>query len=352
MPYLIMLALAALAACGTNPSDDHASPAARREAALATPAADSIQEEAPSPSSQQETRASQSRVVLKSRLAGSWYDADRERLRAELRGYLEAATTPPLAEVHALIQPHAGYQYSGSVAAYGVKLLQGLTPTRVIVMGPSHHVLLQNAASVPAATHYATPLGEVPLDVDFIRALEHHRLFQSIPRAHEDEHSVQIQVPLLQMVLPSFKLVPIVVGHLDAATARAMADVLLGLIDPDTIVVASSDFTHFGANFQYTPFHDNVEENLRKLDMGAFAKIEQRDPEGFASYVEETGATICGRDPIKILLNMVGPNFKVQLLKYDTSGHVTGDFTNSVSYVSAAFSGKWPKSPAASRTQF
>ncbi|MEW6745800.1 MAG: AmmeMemoRadiSam system protein B [Planctomycetota bacterium] len=352
MTYLIMLALAALAACGTNPSDAPTSPAARGEGALTTSiAADARQDEGQATSPNRGVQESELRVVLKSKLAGTWYEADPERLRAELRGYLEAAAPRPTAGIHALIQPHAGYRYSGAVAAYGAKLLDGLSPSRVVVMGPSHHVFMQNSASLPAATHFATPLGEVPLDVDFMRALQHHPFFRSLPRAHDEEHSVQIQLPLLQMVLRPFKLVPIVVGQLDSETARAMADVLLGLIDADTIVVASSDFTHYGARFGYTPFRDGVEENLRKLDMGAFAKIEQRDAEGFASYVEETGATICGRDPIRVLLHMVGPDWKAELLKYDTSGRMTGDFANTVSYLSIAFSGTWPRSHAASRTQ-
>jgi AmmeMemoRadiSam system protein A len=132
-----------------------------------------------------------------------------------------------------------------------------------------------------------------------------------------------------------------VVGQLDAATARHAGTVLRGLVDADTLVVASTDLTHYGPNFGYLPFEDRVEENLRTLDMDAFAQIEARDVEGFLGYCERTGATICGRYPVAVLLAMLDANAKVSRVAYDTSGRITGDFENSVSYVSAVVDGAW-----------
>jgi MEMO1 family protein len=282
------------------------------------------------------------RKVLESRLAGTWYDANPAKLDAEITGYLAAANQPPLDNVIGLILPHAGYRYSGQTAAYGVAALGGKQYGRVVVMGPSHSVPLKNAASVPDATHYATPLGEVRLDTGFIAALKRSPLFTTVPEMHEREHSVQIELPLLQKVLQSFELVPIVVGQVDVGTAKQMAGVLRGLVDSQTLVVASSDFTHYGATYDYVPFTEDVAENLRKLDMGAFTEIEKKDPDAFAAYVASTGATICGRSPIEILLAMLPPDAKVQLLHYDTSGAKTGDYALSVSYLAAAFMGVWP----------
>jgi AmmeMemoRadiSam system protein B/AmmeMemoRadiSam system protein A len=283
------------------------------------------------------------RKVLTSSLPGRWYEADPERLASELKGYLDEAERKDLAPVRALILPHAGYRYSGRAAACAVKQVAGRTFSRVVVLGPSHRLGLRNVASVPAATHYATPLGEVPLDVAFLRALRRHPVFQCIPPAHAREHSVQIEVPLLQQALGQFRLVPIVVGDLDAETSRAMARILLGLIDQDTLVVASSDFTHFGPNYRYEPFHENVAANIERLDMGAFATIRERDDEAFRSYIEETGATICGRCAVGVLLAMVGPEAEAHLLCYDTSGRQGGSYTNSVSYLAIAFRGGWPE---------
>ncbi|HIJ65605.1 MAG TPA: AmmeMemoRadiSam system protein B [Candidatus Hydrogenedentes bacterium] len=281
--------------------------------------------------------------VLESRLAGRWYPAGKNELAATIERYLGNVEAEPLDNVCGLVLPHAGYQYSGQTAAHGIKSIMGRKFARVIVIGPTHSVPMENVASVPDATHYATTMGELPLDLDFLDALLQHPVYQSIPQAHAREHSVQIEVPLLQQVLGEFQLVPIVVGELDLDTARTMARVLRGLIDDATLVVASSDFTHYGSRFAYTPFKDNVPENLKKLDMGAFERIAAKDAAGFLGYARKTGATICGRCPIAILLAMLGPEAKAHLLAYDTSGRMSDNFTSSVSYMAVAFTGTWPK---------
>jgi len=281
--------------------------------------------------------------ILKSKLAGTWYSSNSEQLGAELDGYLGNVKQEKLDNVIALLLPHAGYRYSGQVAAYGVKQLEGRSYRRVVILGPTHRVAMSGIVSIPDVTHLETPLGILELDREFISRLWEHPEFQSIMRVHTSEHSVQIEVPLLQRVLGDFKVVPIVVGQLDERSARRIADALLENIDADTLVVISSDFTHYGRNFGYLPFTDNIQENLRELDLGAFQKIKQKNLQGFINYVDSTGATICGRYPIEILLAMLPENAGVHLLKYDTSGNLTGDWSHCVSYVSAAFTGKWKK---------
>jgi AmmeMemoRadiSam system protein B/AmmeMemoRadiSam system protein A len=302
-----------------------------------------------------EAVTAQEKKVFMSRLAGQWYPADKAQIEADLESYSAKAPTDTPENVHALILPHAGYQYSGAVAAAALKSIAGKTFSRVIAMGPSHSQRMQNVASVPDATHYATPLGEVPLDVDLINALKKLPQFRTIPGADETEHSVQIQIPLLQHALGEFKLVPIVVGQLDEATTREMGRIIGELIDGYTLVVASSDFTHYGARFDYVPFKDDVPANLKKLDMGAWDAIAKKDLAAFAAYVERTGATICGHNAIGVLLAMLPEEFAAHQIVYDTSGNLTGDYANSVSYLSAAFSGVWPAAekaatPAAEQT--
>lgn len=289
------------------------------------------------------TEEKQEKQVFQSPLAGRWYDADKTKLTTELDGYLARADSPPLDRVHAIIVPHAGYRYSGQVAAYSYKQAAGKKYSRVIVMGPSHHLPMEDVANVPAVTHYATLLGEVPIDTDFVAALKKYPQFKTLRGADEDEHSVQIQIPFLQRALGDFKLVPIVVGQLSSETTRTMAKILLGLIDGDTLVVASSDFTHYGSNFDYLPFKDNVQDNLKKLDMGAWECIRKKDLDAFTKYVDDTKDTICGRCPIGILLAMLPPESQPHLVHYDTSGHLTGDTANSVSYLAIAFTGTWQK---------
>ena len=288
------------------------------------------------------TQAPPAKKVFVSQLAGQWYPAELAQLKADLDSYFAKAPAQLPDNVHALILPHAGYAYSGAIAGAAVKSVAGKTFSRVVVMGPSHSLPMENVANVPDATHYATPLGEVPLDIELIAALKRHPQFKTIPGADENEHSVQIEIPLLQRALGEFKLVPIVVGQLDEPATREMGRIIGGLIDANTLVVASSDFTHYGPRFGYVPFRDDLAANLKKLDMGAWDTIANKDPAAFARYVEETGATICGHNPIGILLAMLPKSFEVHQVAYDTSGHLTGDYANSVSYLSAAFSGAWP----------
>jgi MEMO1 family protein len=330
---LVVLVIQALAYCSGN----------RDRASALQPAP---QEKPPAAGAATQDRPAPPRKVLVSPLAGRWYPAGRAALTAAIQDSLKQAKTGRLAHVQALILPHAGYRFSGPVAAYGLKALSGQAFRRVIVLGPSHRLRMTNMASIPDATHIRTPLGEVPLDLEFIATLKRHSFFRTVSAAHHGEHSVQIEIPLLQATLHDFRLVPIVVGQLDLATVKAMARALTGLIDPETLVVVSSDFTHFGPNYDYQPFRDDVTANLKKLDLGAVARIEARDAQGFLDYVQKTGATICGRCPIAVLLAMLPDTSRVHLLRYDTSASITGDPENSVSYLAVAVTGKWEEKPA------
>ncbi len=284
-------------------------------------------------------------MTYMSTLAGYWYTADEAELRRELRQYLDASGETRDDRVGALILPHAGYQFSGAVAAHGARVVEGRSFSRVIVMGPTHRVPMRNMIAVPDASSYQTILGQLPIDEQFVERLRRYPLFRTVPGAMPGEHSIEIEFPLLQVALGTFQLVPLVVGQLDDAAVREAADCLLAELDSNTLVVASTDFTHYGPRFDYVPFVTNVAENLRKLDLGAFEFIQRRDPNGFRRYIERTGATICGRDPVAVLLAMLPPEAEVRLLKYDTSGQITGDWDNSVSYVAAAIRVRWSPKP-------
>ncbi len=279
--------------------------------------------------------------VFPSPFAGTWYGAEPTSLSAEIDGYLTNVAGKPLPPVCALILPHAGLQWSGQTAAYGLKQVQGKKVRRVIILGPSHHVFLDKGASVPDASHYATPLGETSLDVDVIRELLHSPYFHVVPAANDKEHSVQVLLPALQHTLGDFRFVPIVLGHLDPASAKAIALVLRPHLTADTLVIASSDFTHYGRNFGYLPFTADIPENLRQLDMGAFQLIAGKDLQGFSDYVERTGATICGRAGIEVLLALLPAKSDIHLLHYASSGAMSHDYSHSVSYLSAAVTGSW-----------
>jgi AmmeMemoRadiSam system protein B/AmmeMemoRadiSam system protein A len=271
-----------------------------------------------------------------------WHSNDPNELSKQIEGFFQKADVKTANDIIALINPHAGYAYSGQTAAFGVKAAKAKY-SRIIVIGPSHQVPMQNVLSVPRLTHYKTALGEIPLDVEFINKLLEQPMFRDIPQAYQTEHSVLIQLPLLQNRFGNFKLVPIVAGQCSPQAIQKAADILKSLVDKDTLVVASSDFTHYGPNYDYMPFDQNVPDGLKKLDMGAYDYISKLDSTGFQQYCDKTGATICGRVPIAIMLSMLPADSKTELLKYTTSGELTHDYTNSVSYLSVAFHGEWQK---------
>lgn len=279
--------------------------------------------------------------VIYSPVAGSWYPGDENTLRREIEQMLAQADVSELAgyrgRILGLISPHAGYRYSGRVAAHGYRLLQGRNVRRVVVMGPSHYVAFQGLA-LPDATHWKTPLGEVRLDREAIEKLaKTSNRFMFRGDAFKREHSVDIQIPFLQVVAPEAVLVPIVVGHLGLAEAREAASAIRQIIDDSTVLVASSDFTHYGPNYGYVPFRDRIPERIEELAIQAGKYIAAKDVEGFYGYLDRTGDTICGANPIAVLLGAMPASSEAVPLKFDTSGRMLGDYTNSVSYYSIAF---------------
>ena len=149
-----------------------------------------------------------------------------------------------------------------------------------------------------------------------------------------------MQLPFLQRALqPGWQLVPILVGRLKPEDYPAAADLLRPLLGGDTLLVVSSDFTHYGPNYGYLPFpHDeHTAARLDALDRGSLAFILDKDPQGFLDYRARTGDTICGYQPIALLLHLLPPDSQGELVGHATSGELTGDYENSVSYLGIAF---------------
>ena len=294
---------------------------------------------------QKEEPVKAAKAVLRSSLAeAGWYTADAEALSEQIEGFFQKAQVKPIDNVIALILPHAGYAYSGQTAVMGLKATVKKYK-RIVVIGPSHRIPMEEMLSVPRVTHYETPLGQIPLDVEFINKLLKYSLFQNVPQAHKYEHSVQIELPLLQYSQKDFELVPIVAGSCSLQTITKAGTILRSLVDAETLLVASSDFVHYGRGHGYVPFTENIPENIKQVDMGAYEYIAKLDSKGFLEYRYKTGATICGYIPIAVLLSTLGEGVKAELVNYTTSGELTGDFTNSVSYLSVAFSGAWQNRP-------
>lgn len=275
-------------------------------------------------------------------VAGSFYPGARQALGQKVETLLgKVPAGEKQGKIAALIAPHAGYAYSGQTAAYGYRAIQGEPFRTVILLGPSHHAAF-HGLSIPDADTYVTPLGTVPLDRARSKALKAHPLIHTLPMAHGSEHALEVQLPFLQTIFQDFRIVPILVGHLSDADYPEVAEAIGTQLDESTLIIASSDFTHYGPRFDYLPFDTNLKENLSGLDHQAFQKILQVDRAGFLDFKTRTGDTICGFRPIAVLLEILsGKGIREgKLLHYTTSGAVTGDFTNSVSYASILFYGR------------
>ena len=286
--------------------------------------------------------------VMASPLAGQWYPAGERALREEIAERCKGIDVVRKKNVCAAVVPHAGYRYSGSVAAGVFLRIDPKRYSRVVVMGPSHYVAMHNQMSVPDATHFLTPLGELRADTEFIARMRKLPFVTCQPEAHKREHSVEIQLPLIQACLSTnLPVVCVVCGQFDAASLVTAAAAFRGLLDDKTLFVASSDFTHYGANYGYVPFTKDVQKNLEALDMGIFELFARKDVAGFMKHLDETGATVCGRDPLAFLLAMMPADAKIERTAYETSGRMLHDDRNSVSYIGALVCGSWD-GPAAS----
>lgn len=218
-------------------------------------------------------------------VAGLFYPAEPERLRAMLGEYLRtaaAAGTGPAPK--ALIAPHAGYVYSGPVAASAYARLRPLRGRieRVALLGPAHRVAFRGLA-LPEADRFLTPLGEVALDEEATAALADMPAVRVLDAAHAREHSLEVHLPFLQEVLGDFRLVPLAVGE---ATAEEVGEVIERLWEgPQTLVVVSSDLSHY---------HDY--DTARRLDAATSRAIEQ------LRYEDLDYESACGRNPVSGLL--------------------------------------------------
>jgi len=277
-------------------------------------------------------------------VAGAFYTDDPERLRAEVEAFVEAPA--PRGSARALVVPHAGYAYSGEVAGKAFATLDGAAVRRVILLGPSHHEGFEGGA-LPARniTTFSTPLGEVPLDMKAIAALRGIADFRGPADSHSSEHSLEVELPFLQVVAPEAMIVPILVGHAtDLEVARRMARALVPLLNEETIVVASSDFTHHGAGYRWAPFSGpDLGGQLVRLGRATAGRLADADPQGFWHQVEVSGDTVCGARPSAVLAELLAHAFDGagEVLDVTTSGHRTGTWNSSVTYAGVAFFGDW-----------
>ncbi len=287
-------------------------------------------------------------------VAGLFYPGEAAALSKTVDGLLAGAHEHHIPKLKALVCPHAGYEFSGQTAAAAYKLLAGRDVQTVVVMGPSHYALLQGAC-IPNADAYQTPLGLVPISPKAKTlasappfALEPQCPVQRpgwwrqapkpAPEEGKDtpetwEHSVEVQVPFLQKVLKNFQILPIVIGEPNPAqVAKALADI----IDDKTIVVASSDLSHYHAYQTAKGMDGRCVKAICDLDIDAMA-----------------GQEACGKQPILALLHLARQKgWKAQMLDYRNSGDVTGEKDRVVGYSAVAFYAPVPEKLGAEERKF
>ena len=271
-------------------------------------------------------------------VSGSFYPADPVELTSMMDGYLAKAAVPPIdGPILAVVAPHAGYPYSGPVAAYSYGALKGHKFTRVVVIAPSHFEAF-GFTSVYGGDGYSTPLGTVKIDKDFARRLAGMQNSIKIselghtPKGRDAEHALEVQLPWLQHMLGEFSLVPVVMGDQSYESSRdlgvSLAKLLAKESEGSTLIVASSDLSH------YHTYNEAV-----KIDHKTLAAVQSWDYFSMSRNFDERVWEACGGAPIvaaMIAAEREGAN-DAMLLHYANSGDVAGDKSRVVGYGAVAF---------------
>lgn len=288
---------------------------------------------------EQSDALSKATKIRKPAVAGLFYPADKTALSRMVGDFLAEVDASPLKNVRGLVSPHAGYEFSGPIAAHAYKQLVGSNVRTAIVMAPSHYAAFRGA-SIPDVDAYETPLGPIAISLQAKELASLRPLITNPPcrvnrpswwsrspkkapppgedTPHTWEHSLEVQLPFLQKTLGDFVLIPIVFGKVDP---EEVAAVLSNHIDNETIVIASSDLSHY---YRY--------EVANKMDQACVKAICDLDTEA----MKEQEA--CGAGPILTLMYLAKRNgWKTKLLDYRNSGDTAGDKSGVVGYAAIAF---------------
>lgn len=277
-------------------------------------------------------------------VAGSFYPAAADQLARDVDAYLAAAPAPaPEAPpVRVLVVPHAGYVYSGAVAAHAYRLIANPPFSTVILIGSSHRAAYPEAALWPAGA-FRTPLGDVPIDADLTRRLlAAGRPFATHTAAHLDDHVLEVQLPFLQRALGDFKLVPILFGTPDPATAAAVGKAIAAVAGPDTLIVASTDFSHYPTYADACAADAKTVAAILTGDPAQLTRrlraMEKRPPKNMSTFLCSEGAVLAAM----AYAQQVGAH-QTALLTYANSGDTAGSHDRVVGYAAIAFSGPPPQ---------
>ncbi|MBL7004045.1 MAG: AmmeMemoRadiSam system protein B [Gammaproteobacteria bacterium] len=253
-------------------------------------------------------------------VAGQFYPLEQYELSAEVDALLTAAQKPLVKNVKALIAPHAGYCYSGPIAANAYAYIVPIKHKikRVVLLGPAHRVAFKGLA-LSSATAFQTPLGDVMLDKDALNQLSLFKQVTINDRAHQQEHSLEVHLPFLQRILDDFTLVPLVVGDASVDEVAMVLDALWG--GDETLILISSDLSHF-LNYQ----------QAQQIDEKTTAAINAFNYEAIGYE------NACGRNPVNgLLLQAQTKGLKVKTIDVRNSGDTAGSLDRVVGYGAYVF---------------
>lgn len=261
--------------------------------------------------------------------AGTWYPGKKQELRETVSGFLDNTTVAAHGKIYGLVAPHAGYVYSGPVAAYAYKTVQGMEFDDVIVIGPSHRHGF-HGASVDTLAGRMTPLGKIEYDTELAKKLiAASKGINYEAAAHAVEHSVEIQMPFIQVAIPKFKAVEIIMGSQDYQTCQMLSQAIVKATKGrKVLVIASSDLSHYHSQKQA-----EVLDNLVVEAVAAF------DAEMLFDRLTTGTCEACGGGPMiaaMLAARELGATGSTPLY-YATSGDITGDHDQVVGYLAAAF---------------
>jgi AmmeMemoRadiSam system protein B len=261
-------------------------------------------------------------------IAGTWYEANPKNLAASVDKYLSAAQLPEInGNIIAVIAPHAGHVYSGAVAAYAFAAIRHLTPDLVVILSP-YHDLSPHPLITTAHQAYSTPLGNVEVHQTALAELQANLEIPITTIAHDSEHSLEIELPFLQRALKNeFKLLPIMVRAQEPQTSLKLGYALAQTLrNKNALIVASTDLSHH---------YD--QQTAKILDTEMLKRFESFDPASVFQAEYKGIGFACGHAAVASMLwaaRELGAD-KVQILKYATSGDVTGDHKSVVGYGAA-----------------
>lgn len=262
--------------------------------------------------------------------AGMFYESRPDVLSRQIDMMLEKAEVPPLPlkNLQAIIVPHAGYVYSGPVAAYGYRLVQGRPYATAIIIGPSHRHGFKGC-SIYLKGGYETPLGIVPVDEELARKISQASGFSYIPAAHKEEHSIEVQIPFIQKTLPQAKIVPILIGISSRDTISMLADALKKTLPggQNTLLIISTDLSHYLPKAKAAVVDNDTISLIKALDIDTLTKKVERH--------ENIMCGGCGVISALTYARSLGTP-KVEILRYSDSAPGGGAQKKVVGYVAAA----------------